>query len=76
MTNEDEYRTTDLGLAAFLVARGHPLMRLEGRCGDRRVFCFPTAAEGSAPLFHRDASVPARTFANAIRDLKALVRPL
>jgi len=76
MTDEREYRTADLGLAAFLVARGHPLARLDGRRGDRRVFCFDTRAEAAAPLFYRDDKVGARTFANALRDLKALVRPL
>ena len=72
----EDYCTTDLSLAAFLVARGYPLSRLLGRRGDRRVFCFPVDAEDSAPLFYRDSKVGARTYANALRDLKAMVRPL
>ena len=69
-----QYSTTDLALAAFLVALGHPLLSVGGQEGHRRVFWFPQAANEVAETFYRNAHVPGRTFANALRDLKTLIR--
>ena len=38
------------------------------------MFSFPTAARDLAQSFYANAAVPARAFANALRDLKALIR--
>ena len=69
-----QYSTTDLALAAFLVALGHPLLSVGGQEGHRRVFCFPQGANEVAATFYRNAHVPGRAFANALRDLKAIIR--
>ena len=66
----DEYETTDLSLAAFLIAKGHPLVRMEGPRGSQRTFVFPATARDVAGTFFT-ATVPARPYANALRDLKA-----
>lgn len=73
MTSAD-FETTDLGLAAFLVAQGHALRDVGGMSGGRRVFRFATDAREEAPGFYTGAPVPARAYANALRDLKALIR--
>jgi hypothetical protein len=69
----DEYQTSDLSLAAFLMAQGHPLTRVEGPRGGQRVFVFPAAGRDLAGAYYTGASVPARPFANALRDLKSLI---
>lgn len=73
MTDAVEFTTTDLGVAAFLLAKGHALLRLGAAGGRRKVFCFPPGVRAVAATFYQDALVPARSFANAIRDLKAQV---
>ncbi len=67
------FQTTDLNLAAFLMARGHALVGV-ARDGPRRVFGFPETARDEAQGFYANATVPARAFANALRDLKTLIR--
>jgi hypothetical protein len=74
MTTDANFQTTDLSLAAFLLARGHRLSELGGVPRGRRVFAFPIEAAAEAFEFFQHASVPARAFANALRDLKALIR--
>jgi hypothetical protein len=69
---QDEYGTHDLGLAAYLIVRGHPLTGLGGVAGGRRTFFFPGGAEADAPGFYQKAQVPAREFFQAVKDLKAL----
>jgi hypothetical protein len=68
-TIDEEYETTDLALAAFLVAQGHPLTRVEGPRGGQRTFVFPASGRDLASTYFT-ASVPARPFANALRDLR------
>mgnify|MGYP003578169235 CR=1 FL=1 len=70
----EHHSTTDLSCAAFLMARGHPLLRTERQPSGRCVFTFPTTAREDAQAFYAGAVVPARAFANALRDLKALTR--
>jgi hypothetical protein len=72
----EEHATTDLSCAAFLMARGHPLLRVERQPSGRCVFHFPAAAREDAQGFYAGAQVPARGFANALRDLKTLTREL
>src|SRR5215813_11501465 len=52
------HQTTDLNLAAFLLAQGHPLAEVQGT-GLRRVFHFPKAAATDAKRFYQGATVPA-----------------
>jgi hypothetical protein len=65
------FSTSDLGQAAFLMTLGFALLRVrQGNRGDRKEFCFePEAAEKAAGYFG-GASVPARAFNHALRDLK------
>jgi hypothetical protein len=44
-----------------------------GRCQGQRVFVFPASGRDLASTYFAGASVPARPFANALRDLKALI---
>jgi hypothetical protein len=70
----EDFQTTDLGLAAFLLSRGHALLRVDTVGAGRRVFSFPAEVRNETQAFYQNAAVPARTFANALRDLKALIR--
>jgi hypothetical protein len=74
MTEIAGFQTTDLSLAAFLLSRGHALLHVGSVGGGRRVFSFPIAVRNEAQAFYQNAAVPARAFANALRDLKALIR--
>jgi hypothetical protein len=58
--------------AAFLLALGHRLKRVEGSTW--RSFVFPASAAADAATFHADASVPVRTFVRRQRDARALLR--
>jgi hypothetical protein len=74
MTTLEEFATTDLAQAAYLVALGFPLQQVRrAEAGRRCTFVFPSEAQEVAGEFFRNASIPARAYAHAIRDLKALV---
>jgi hypothetical protein len=73
-TDSADFETTDLSLAAFLLSRGHALLHVGAVGGGRRTFAFPSAVRNEAQAFYQNASVPARAFANALRDLKAMIR--
>jgi hypothetical protein len=73
-TRKTDFETSDLSLAAFLVSRGHALLRVEGQ--GRKTFSFPVEAREQAEKFYQGATVPARAFANALKDLKALIREI
>jgi hypothetical protein len=66
------FQTTDLNVAAFLLSRGHSLLGTEGTA--RRTFHFAASVAEDAKGYFQGATVPARAFANALRDLKAMVR--
>jgi len=70
----ERFRTSDLNQAAFLLSRGFSLLNVEPSPDRRRVFCFPEEAAEEAKAFYQNATVSARAFANALRDLKALIR--
>ena len=73
----EDHATTDLGCAAFLMARGHPLARVERQPESYRcTFYFAVEARDDAQSFYKGAQVSARAFANALRDLKTLTREL
>jgi len=67
----EHYQTHDL---AYLVACGHPLLRVERQPGGRCIFYFPAAARADAEGFLRNEPVGSWDFANALRSLKARVR--
>ena len=70
------YRTTDLSLAAFLMARGHQLTAVDRLSDGRRgLFVFATGAEDAEKYFLNE-SVGARDFASALRQLKAAIHAL
>jgi len=68
----ESIEVTDLGLAAFLSARGYLVLRLEGRPG-RRTFVFPEAARDDCRACFAGAPVEARAYYESLRSLKALV---
>jgi len=70
----DSYCTTDLNLAAFLMARGLPLLKTESTGGARKTFHFGPEAQDIAAEFYQNAPVLVRSFANALRDLKTRLR--
>ena len=72
-TTTTTYTTSDLNLAAFLMTQGQPLEGVS-RDGPRLVFSFPAQARAVTPGYYSGATVQARAFANALRDLKALIR--
>lgn len=68
----NEYTTTDLGEAAYLLLTGHPLVRLDGRLG-KRTFVFNGTSREAGTEFFNGAKVEARSYAATIRDLKARI---
>ena len=74
-TQPDEFRTSDLGIAAFLVAQDTPLLRIENG-GERVFFVFPGSAGQSATRFYRpgDNLVDARRFHFSLRELRGLTK--
>ncbi len=69
-----QYETKDLSLAAFLVQVGHRLERIEP-AGRLKVFHFSGDVQPDVTGYFNGAVVPAREYANAIRDLKAQCNP-
>lgn len=68
------YRTSDLYYAAFLRVAGVPLIEVE-RDGGRVWFVFengPNIRELKREYFNRTAKVPAMSYADEIRAMKAL----
>ncbi len=71
-TPGERFGTTDLSVAAFLLSTGVPLQGIEPLNGQRKVFLFPAEGRDAAEAYYQNATVPARAFASALRDLKAL----
>ena len=71
----DEFRTSDLGVSAFLSALDVPLLRVENG-GPRVFFVFPGTAEQVAAGFYRPGEnlVDARRFHFCLRELRGLTR--
>lgn len=70
-----KYRTSDLSLSAFLIARGHKLTRMER--GPRGVFVFSDSDDLQQDLLcwgnNEPIAIAVRTFVNSMRDLKGMV---
>jgi hypothetical protein len=72
-TNES-YSTTDMNLAAYLLARGYRFIGTQPKGSWRRIFVFEAGAAGEVEGFYRDtATVTARSYAEAIRSMKCLL---
>lgn len=71
----EQFKTSDIQIAAFLVARGHNVLAVDTE-GDTShgVFLFPFDARDEVDEFFRDGKVSAKRFASAIRELKARIR--
>lgn len=71
----DTYKTSDLALAAFLLASKETLVTTE-REGRKLIFCFAPSPEIDilANSFINGGTVEARAYFHAIRDLKNLVK--
>jgi hypothetical protein len=68
----DATRTSDLDVAAFLLARGHRIIRVEGV--QRVDFCFAPVPESVVFEFYSDEhNVSARKLLNARKDLQGLL---
>ncbi len=74
MSMDSEFRTVDLGMAAFLVSQGFPLLGMVNNGTRQRIFRFSAAATAAAQGYYQNVPVPARTFFNNVRDLKAMVK--
>jgi hypothetical protein len=74
-TEAEIYVTTDLSLAAFLVAKGHTLVGITGPKNGRQ-FSFESTARNDAPAFFLNGPVGARDFASALRQLKSAIHTL
>jgi len=66
------FKTSDLSVAAFLMTLDFPLLKTEGN-GRRVVFYFPSTAAEAAPGYLRGEKVSARAFSASVRDLKSLI---
>ncbi len=67
-----DFKTSDLSLAAFLMTLDFPLLKTDGN-GRRVVFYFPSTAAEAAPGYLRGEKVSARAFSASVRDLKSLI---
>jgi hypothetical protein len=68
-----QYRTTDVSVSAFLIAKGHQLGDIEGDSPTKRTFVFSEEARADVPKFFTDEPVGARSFAAALKILKSAV---
>jgi hypothetical protein len=71
--DKTEFIVSDLNQAAYVLALNHPLIRAEGQTGSRHFFIFPSNAADDARRFYQGGMINARAFANALRDLKAII---
>jgi hypothetical protein len=71
----DTYQTSDIGLSAFLRARGHRIVSVDGSPG-RGIFTFQNSKQLNTDVLtwanNEPSEYPARDFFNCLRDLKGL----
>lgn len=70
--NSADYSTSDLHLAAYLLATDHPLLRINGQVG-QRAFVFGNVTPEAVQSFYSGAPSDARKVLGALRDLKGLL---
>jgi hypothetical protein len=69
-----ETKVSDLQLAAYLMTREYPLLRVEGPSG-RKLFVFGEVPEEAVFVYYQGQDrVSARKLFGAYRDLKGLTR--
>ncbi len=69
------YRTFDLNISAYLVAKGYTLLAVEELPGSHRgLFVFPPEALETANEYFKGGQVTAQRFASALRELKAQIK--
>jgi hypothetical protein len=67
--------TTEPGIAAFLLARGHPIVHLNRPPSDWRLhFYFERAAESVAAEYDLNGTVLARALVIAMADVRGMIR--
>ena len=72
MDTDDNFNTTDLSLAAFLIAKNYTLVQITRDARHHR-FLFSPRAKEAAPGFFLNEPVGARDFASALRQLKSAI---
>ena len=72
MDNGDQFHTSDLGEASYLMAVGHACLEIRPVDGDpaRYRFCFPSEAARAVEDFYRGAKVEAHRLLLMERKLK------
>jgi len=70
MTTPAPIQTTDLDCAAYLVAKGHVPQSIQKAGGEFSVFTFSADAAVNQAHYYDGASVVAKDFAAALRQLK------
>jgi hypothetical protein len=70
--NPANFLTSDIHIAAFLLATEHPLRRINGLRG-QRVFVFGNVSPEDVQSFYAGAPSDARKVLGALRDLKGLL---
>ena len=76
MSNNNHKKIHDLALSAFLSSIGHELKGMESD-GGRGVFIFensPNFEEDTLRFFNRKGMVDALTYAESLRNLKAMIK--
>jgi len=67
------FTTTDPHVAAYLLTKGYPLIRLD-EAGMWKRFVFDETAHHDAEAFNADAPIPARSFVRRLRDVRGFLR--
>jgi len=71
---ENPYRTGNVALASFLLARGHPLKEISTDERGSKTFAFDAVAVDDARGFFLNAPAPARSLLGHLRDLSGALR--
>jgi hypothetical protein len=72
--NTNECRIEHLYSAAFAIARGERLLRIEGAPGTKRRFVFPGSAARNIAAYFEHGPVPGKKFMQMINELRTLAR--
>jgi hypothetical protein len=76
VVTEPYYRTNRLSEAAYLLALGHRLVKIEPSPEPRfKLFVFPIEAASDGSRFYQGAEIEAQLFASKLSDLKAVIFP-
>ena len=74
----DQYRTNDMYLAAFLLTRGFKIVENDRSMQNEVVFIFHETHEEARPAVedyeHRKTTVEPRTFVGAIKSIKKIIQ--